>query len=136
MTRSGYTFERTAYGYKLTQWGEFSLGEVRDLRDDVLSRLAEQQGPFSVLVDVRSVVPPTEGDLKVYGPMFQRMLQLGCRRFALMAKSPVVRAMAQRLCAIPEAESIARVFDTWNVPDCEHQALAWLNPSATPAPTE
>ncbi len=134
MTRSGYTFEKNPYGYKLTQWGELSQGEVRDLRDAVLRQLAHQQESFAVLVDVRGVVPPSEQQMPIYTQLFQTMLDKGCRRLALIAKSPVVRVMAARLCSLPPHENIARIYDTWNNPDCASEALAWLDPTPVPAP--
>lgn len=134
MTRSGYRFETTTYGFKLTEWGELSAGEARDLRDDVLRQLADHEGPFCILVDVRGAVPPTEKEMQVYGSMFKGMLDMGCRRFALIAKSPVLRAMAERICAIPDSERIARIFDTWNDTAAEARALAWLEHATDPTP--
>ncbi|MBD3333109.1 hypothetical protein GF356_09670 [candidate division GN15 bacterium] len=134
MTRSGYRFEKTTYGFRLTEWGELSAGEARDLRDDVLRQLANCEEPFCILVDVRGAAPPTEKEMQVYGPMFKGMLEMGCRRFALIAKSPVVRAMAERICAIPDSGRIARIFDTWNDPDAETKALAWLEHATDPIP--
>lgn len=121
-----YKIDEATYGFRITNSGQFSVFEAEEFKRDLLRRLSEHNQPFSLLIDIRNLIPLSPEVMSI-----MREVQLACRqmsleRVAMVMSSPVVRGQAQQVSFDTRTNPHDRYIDAARNPNWEKAAIDWL----------
>ncbi len=131
-----YKLEQTDYGIKATVQGFMDPTTVTNLRSEFVLLLAQQDGPFSLLVDARDLIPPEPESANLLQDCEEMASKAGMQRMAIILKSPVVKVQMQQVGHLSGAGDITRHIDASKVENAEEIALAWVVDGVEPEPTQ
>ncbi len=121
-----YTIERKHYGLHITMGGLYAPGEMETYVREKEKAIAAIDGPFSLLVDLRSAIPPDERDEKLLEECQARLTRWGLVRMAFVVSSPVIRIQARQLVINATVKDQTRLIDASKSPNWEELALNWI----------
>lgn len=130
-----YTIEKTTYGLRVVMGGVYAENEIKQYIEEKEKLISEIDGPFSMLVDLRSAIPPEPSDRKLLEESQARMRKGNFERMAIIFTSPVLRMRGQQIAFDSEISPQTRMIDASKVPNWESLALDWvikgIDPEAT-----
>jgi hypothetical protein len=127
-----YQIERTPYGFKLTFGGFIQAPEMRRRRSDSLKALADETGPFGVLVDMRDLKPlPADAqDAMVEGQ--KAYTAKGMERSAVILDSAITTAQFRRLAKASGIYAWERYISAPDNPYWERVGVDWITRGVDP----
>lgn len=121
-----YKIEKKGFGYKLTFAGVIRAEEMSHWACEFEASLQKHNGPFSVFVDMRSLIPLSR-DAQVHMYKGQKLaLKHGMVRSVVISKSPVTEAQFRRIGGETGILKGERYIDPTETPDWEKAGLDWL----------
>jgi hypothetical protein len=130
-----HNIERTAYGFRITNSGKFSSHEAEEFRHELLRTLSEHQKPFSLLIDIRELIPLSPDVADMMRSVQEACHQMSLERAAIIISSPVLREQAVQVSFNSKTKRHDRFIDASKYPDWEQQAIAWLVEGKEPCGT-
>jgi hypothetical protein len=127
-----YKIERRVGGFSLTFGGTVTLEELNQWLKESEEALASGNGPFGVIVDLRTLkpVPPDAQALLVQGQGLYK--RAGMQRSAVILDSPLMTMQAKRLSKGSGIYAFERYIDASSDPDWEKHAVAWVKSGIDP----
>jgi hypothetical protein len=132
-----YTLEKVPFGFKVTIAGRVTAEEAVHAREESRTALAQSEGPFGVLVDIRTLKPMAD-DVQLIVDETQRMFRRsGLERSAVVLASAVMTIQFMRIARDTGVYAHERYVDASKHADWEKIALAWIldgqDPDARPS---
>lgn len=127
-----HKIETTSYGCRISAWGAMDVPDVERLKCDILSALSDQTRPFSLIIDIRNLIPVSPEALDGMAGIEAMCREMSIIRAALIFSSPVIREQAKRVSHAAKTMGINRLIDASRLEDWEEQALAWVKHGVEP----
>ena len=121
-----YTIEKKHYGLYVTMGGRYSPEEMKEYLMEKEQHISEVEKPFSILVDLRSALPPNEEDRTILKDSMALVRGKGLLRMAIILSSPVLGLQAKQILIDAEVDEHARIINAAKSPDWEELALNWI----------
>ncbi|MBN1212369.1 MAG: hypothetical protein JXA92_07305 [candidate division Zixibacteria bacterium] len=124
--------ESTIYGFKITASGITEPEEMEQLKFEIIHTLAEHNRPFSLIIDIRDLVPLSPELVEIV-----KEIQISCRkmsleRAAIVVKSPVLIQQAAQIGFESITSKYDRIIDASKNSDWEEVAFAWAANAVEP----
>jgi hypothetical protein len=121
-----YKIERRVGGFSLTFGGTVTKEDLDHWLKESEEVLATGNGPFGVIVDLRTLrpLPPDAQAVLVQGQGLYK--RAGMERSAVILNSPLMTMQAKRLSKGSGIYVFERYLDASNDPNWEKHALAWV----------
>lgn len=120
-----YRIESASYGFRVTSSGCFTIGEVEQLKLELLQTLSGHDRPFSLLLDSRDMIPAPSDVMIEFWDLHTKVWQLSCERIVFVVSSPVIEGQVRQMQHIASSAKEDRVIDSSRCPDWEERAIAW-----------
>ena len=127
-----YSIEKAPYGYRVTASGQMDIDEAEKLRIQLIGTLTELGAPFSLVIDLRKLIPISADVSQVMMDMQRACAQMSLQRVALIIESPVVKGQSRQITYDADTEKHDRVINALSVPDWEEVAVAWVADGVDP----
>lgn len=127
-----YRINKTSFGYHVVIEGSLSDAETGQLKLEVAGRLSDQVDNFSVIVDLRKLIPPHSGSLEVLRDCVEFALQAGMKRIAIIYTSPVVRDQIKQTAFMSGRNPVGRYIDALKTDDPERAAREYVEDGIEP----
>jgi len=129
-----YGIDKTPFGYHVTIEGSLSDSETAQLKQEVAGRLSDQTAAFSVIVDLRKLIPPHRDGLKILRDCAEFALRAGMIRIAIIYTSPVVREQIKQTAFMSGRNPVGRYIDATGTEDPERVARDYVESGIEPPP--
>ena len=130
-----HNIEATSYGFRLTVTGAMNTAEAEEQKLELLQTLSTCNQPFSLLVDVRGLIPAEPEVFKEIEEMQTACKLMSVRRTAIVFSSPVLKAQIKQGSFVTGTVEVDRFIDASRVHNWEEQALAWVVEGIEPVST-
>jgi len=109
--------KKTSYGFRITLTGQLNAQEAEDHKFDILSQVAQEKNPFSLLVDLRTLTPVQPRVIYTIKQITHTLSLMSIVRVAVIVQSsepggPTIQATAGAL-----TRNYDRVIDAAKYPD-------------------
>lgn len=121
-----YKLEKKHYGLYVTMRGLCSAIEMEAYLQEKDRMLGEFEGPFSIIVDLRSAIPPERRDEQLLEENHARLRERGLQRMAIVIDSPVVAMQAMQISCTAGVRDRTIIINAAKSLDWEEQALNWI----------
>jgi hypothetical protein len=121
-----YRIERTHYGLRVTMGNLYSTEEIKKYIAEKEALVAKIEGPFSLLADLRSAIPPDENDEALLAESQARMKLCDLRRMAIIVTSPVIKTQARQISYTAGIDDRTRIINASKSPNWEELAIQWI----------
>lgn len=121
-----YKIEKTPYGIHVVLGGNLDLAEVRKMFIERNRAIRAFKGRCSVLIDIRSLVPPTPDILEILQVGDSRPPCGTWGRRAMIGLSPVIKSRALQFLFQAGTDDCTRYIDASKIDNWEEIALAWI----------
>jgi hypothetical protein len=128
--------EKTDYGFRITNSGLLTLPEAESFKFKLLEKLSGHQSSFSLLVDIRGLIPLEPEVAEVIKEIMRTCAQMSIIRAAIVVSSPVIKAQQQQMSYDSLTAQFDRTIDASKYLDWEERALAWVKEGTEPVPLE
>lgn len=120
-----YTIERKYYGLRITMGNQYAPDEIERYVKEKEEALREFEGGYSLLVDLRTAIPPNQEEAEFLRKS-QAKMDAGLIRQAWVIHSPVVRQRANQLVVTGPIKDRTRIIDSSASEDWEEIAMNWI----------
>lgn len=120
-----YRIDKTEYGTRVTFGGRLTADEVRRFSVEIVRIREERKGPRSVVMDLRSLLPPEPDVIELLNGTFQGSKETGLKRAAVIVNSPVVKGQAVQIAFVAQLADDTRYIDASKNPDWEARSVDW-----------
>jgi hypothetical protein len=127
-----YKIDQASFGFRIIATNAIDLDEAKRLRSELLNAVSEYRKPFSVIADVRGLIPSDPKVLEIIHEMQIECKHMGLERVATIVSSPVVKAQMIQATFNAGTAHIDRFIDASKAKDWEQQALAWVETAIEP----
>jgi len=121
-----YKIEKKHYGLYVTMQSLYSADEMKTYLQEKDRMLAQFDGPFSIIVDLRSAIPPDKRDEQLLEENHAHLREHGLQRMAIVVDSPVVQMQAKQILSNAGIRDRTRIINAAKFPDWEERALNWV----------
>lgn len=128
-----YTIKKTDYGLHVVMGGVYAEQEIRQYIIEKEKILATFEGPYSLLIDLRTAMPPSSEDSKLLQESHKRLLEGNLLRMAIVVASPVMTVNAKQVRFLSGIEKCTRIILSTKMPDWKEAALGWILEGIEPA---
>ena len=127
-----YGIDRAPYGFRLTFGGFIQKPEMEAWLADSRKLLAEQPGPFGVLIDLRALTPigPDVREVMEEGQALYR--EAGLRRSCVIVASAMTSLQFKDIAQRTGIHDRERYLKEASRPDWEQAALDWIRHGKEP----
>jgi hypothetical protein len=127
-----YKIERRVGAFSLTFGGTVTKEDLDHWLKESEEALATSNGPFGVIVDLRTLkpLPPDSQAVLVQGQGLYK--RAGMQRSAVILDSPLMAMQTKRLSKGSGIYAFERYFDASSDPDWEKHAVAWVKSGIDP----
>jgi hypothetical protein len=127
-----FKIDPAPYGFKLTFGGFIQLAEMKQWVQEAGKQLANQRGPFGVVVDMRTLSPlPKDAQLVMETGQKQFKMK-GMQRSAVVLQNAITTVQFKRIAQESGIYQWERYFDASKVLDWERRAIDWVRNSVDP----
>lgn len=126
--------KKTPFGFRITLTGTLGVTEAEDHKFDILSQVAQEKNPFSLLVDLRTLTPIQPKVIQIIKQITHTLSLMSIVRAAVIVQSSVPGGQTIQATAVALTENYDRVIDAAKYPDWEKRALAWIEHGIEPFP--
>jgi anti-anti-sigma regulatory factor len=127
-----YNLEETSYGFRITATGTMDATKAEQLKAELLQALCAHTQPFSLLVDIRGLIPTGPVVLEAIQEMQSVCRLMSLRRTAVIISSPELKEYIQQSGSIAGTTAADRFIDASKIDDWEDRALAWVKDAIEP----
>lgn len=128
-----YTIEKTDYGLHVVMGGVYAEQEIRQYIIEKEKILATIEGPYSLLIDLRTAMPPSPEDAKLLAGSQRRLREGNLQRTAIVVASPVLTVSAKQVGFLSGADDSTRIILVSRMPHWKEAALGWILEGIEPA---
>jgi hypothetical protein len=127
-----YKIDKTAYGFKLIFGGVMEVPELRAWLRASAEILKPVKILFSVLVDMRTLIPLDDGGKAVMNDGQQLYRTAGMERSVVILENPVTLMQFKRIAHTSGIYRWERYISVVETPNWEQVALDWLEQGIDP----
>lgn len=120
-----YTIEKKHYGFRITMGGLYAPGEIAKYVEEKDAALHEFEGSYSLMVDLRSAIPPVAEDAELLQQSQVRSKDRLIRQ-AIVVHSPVVKLRANQLMVSSQIHDRTRFISAAESSNWEELAMNWI----------
>ena len=135
-----YEIKKTEYGLHVIMGGKYQRNEIRNYIKQKEKLISTIQGPYSMLVDLRTAMPPESSDARLLKECQDRMVGTEIQRMAFIVSSPVLLGSAKQVLVSSTLKDCTRIIDASRTPNWHKLALDWItaaiDPELNPKSTE
>lgn len=126
-----YEIKRTEYGLHVTMGGAYAENEIEEYVVEKEKALSEIDGPYSLVVDLRTAIPPEFEDVDLLRESQQKIKDSNLHRMAIIVGSPIIEAQAKQIGFLAGVESKTKYIDASKCDDWEEQVRQWISERIT-----
>jgi hypothetical protein len=120
-----YKIEKTSYGFHTTFGGTLKESEVRQYAAEIDVLRQETKRPYSVIIDIRNLVPPEPGVLEILKEAQARARECGMQRMSILGQSPIIKSQALQFVFLTDSADMTRYINTSKVENWDKLGLDW-----------
>jgi len=121
-----YTIEKKSWGYELVLGGNVNVEEMTRWYQDWAETVKDHLGPFSVFVDMRTLIPLSKGAMEPLAKGQRLARQCGMIRSVVVAQNPATASQFRRIAGDTGINQWERYIDATTVSDWKEQGLDWI----------
>lgn len=121
-----FRIDNTTYGLRLEFGGLMSDDETQGFLDSFDKATTQLEGPFTVFVDMRTLVPLSREGMPFMLQCQQLARNRGMTRSVVVFTNPATIQQFKRIAGESGIHPTERYIDSTHDPDWESNALAWL----------
>ncbi len=121
-----YKIEKKEYGLYVVMGGLLTVLEVKRYVEEKEAILSKFDGPYSMMVDIRTVVAPHDEMFHFLKKSQEKMKSDNLQRMSIIVDSPVVYGIAKQLGFESGIHSCTRVINSLNIANWEEISLDWV----------
>lgn len=121
-----YTIEKTYWGYELTFGGNMSAEEVSQWYRDWAENIEGHLGPFSVFVDMRTLIPLNKEAMQPLSEGQKLARQCGMIRSVVIVQNPATASQFRRIAGDTGINQWERYIDANQVEDWRQMGMDWI----------
>lgn len=129
-----YKIEKTDWGFELKFGGNMSAEEVSQWYDDWAEALKGRLGPFSVFVDMRTLIPLSKEAMVPLGDGQLLARQSGMIRSVVIVQNPATASQFRRIAGDTGINQWERYIDATSVENWKEQGMDWILQGLEPVP--
>lgn len=129
-----YKIEKTNWGFELEFGGNMSAEEVSQWYQDWAEALNGRLGPFSVFVDMRTLIPLSKEAMAPLGKGQQLARQSGMIRSVVIIQNPATASQFRRIAGDTGINQWERYIDATTVESWKEQGMNWILQGLEPVP--
>lgn len=111
--------------------GLLSVEEVKKYIEEKEALLSEFDGPYSMIIDIRSSATPKDELIEIFRQSQERSRD-NLLRMSIIVNSPVVQGIAKQVGFQSGIETLTRVINALKTNDWEEVALRWVKNGTEP----
>lgn len=127
-----HKIEETEYGFKITVAGDLDINQAEQALLNLKNLLASYGRPFSLMVDLRELIPVTTEVIKKLMEIHSYCKNLSLERTAIIVKSPVLKMQGKQISHNSETIENDRYISVYKFDNWEERALAWVKNGIEP----
>ncbi|MCK5124935.1 MAG: hypothetical protein KAR42_01660 [candidate division Zixibacteria bacterium] len=127
-----YKITETDYGFHILFTGKTPIQEWEEWYSESREILAKHKGDFSVLIDMRNIVPPDNKSREVCSKGQRLYKNYGMARSVVIFNSPVITQQFKQIAHETGIYKYERYIDSSHVSNWETIAMDWLIKSIDP----
>jgi len=121
-----YTIEKKSWGYELVLGGNVNVEEMTRWYQDWAETVKDHLGPFSVFVDMQTLIPLSKGAMEPLAKGQRLARQCGMIRSVVVAQNPATASQFRRIAGDTGINQWERYIDATTVSDWKEQGLDWI----------
>jgi len=121
-----YKIEKTSWGYELTFGGNMSPEEVSQWHQDWADVLKDQLGPFSVFVDMRTLIPLSKEAMKPLAEGQRLARRNGMIRSVVIVQNPATASQFRRIAGDTGINQWERYIDATGADNWKELGMNWI----------
>jgi len=129
-----YRIERTDWGFELEFGGNMSAEEVQQWYQDWAEALKGRLGPFSVFVDMRTLIPLSKEAMIPLGEGQRLARQSGMIRSVVIVQNPATASQFRRIAGDTGINQWERYIDAISFENWKELGMNWILQGLEPAP--
>ncbi len=128
-----YKIEKKGWGYALTFGGIVGADEAAQWSQDWAEVLKDHLGPFSVFVDMRTMIPVSKEAVEplAEGQILAR--RYGMIRSVVIVENPATASQFKRIAGDSGISQWERYIDATTIADWEKKGMDWILQGIDPA---
>lgn len=125
-----YEINKTDYGLHVTMGGVYEENEIQEYVVEKEKLLSEIDGPYSIIIDLRTAIPPKFEDAQLLKESQEKMRDNNLHRMAIIVSSPVIMNQAKQIGFLAAVQSNTKYINASKTEDWEKEALLWIAESS------
>jgi hypothetical protein len=121
-----YTIEKKSWGYELVFGGDVSAEEIERWYQEWAEVLKDQLGPFSVFVDMRTLIPLSKEAVTPLAEGQKLARQCGMIRSVVIVQNPATASQFRRIAGDTGINQWERYIDATHVADWKERGMDWI----------
>lgn len=121
-----YKIEKTSWGYELTFGGNMGADEVTRWYEDWAEALRNHLGPFSVFVDMRTLIPLSKEAMVPLSEGQRLARQCGMIRSVVIVQNPATASQFRRIAGDTGINQWERYIDATIADNWEELGMNWI----------
>ncbi|MCP4685705.1 MAG: hypothetical protein GY867_09700 [bacterium] len=121
-----YTIEKKSWGYELIFGGDTSVEEASRWHEEWTEILKNQIGPFSVFVDMRTLIPLCKEAMEPLAEGQRLARQRGMIRSVVVVQNPATASQFRRIAGDTGINQWERYIDANALADWMQRGLDWI----------
>lgn len=128
-----YKIVRTDYGLHITMGGQYASEEIQRYVSEKEAILQTFTEPYSLLVDLRTAIPPEDADENLLAQSQRKMKGGNLLRMAIVVMSPVLEAQAKQIVFNAGLGDRTRIINANRVRTWDTVAHEWIIKGVEPS---
>jgi hypothetical protein len=121
-----YKIEKKSWGYGLVFGGNMNADEAAQWYREWAEVLKDQIGPFSVFVDMRTLIPVSKEAVEPLAEGQSLARQCGMIRSVVIVQNPATASQFKRIAGNSGINQWERYIDATTVADWEDKGMNWI----------
>mgnify|MGYP001251262726 CR=1 FL=1 len=122
-----YKISKTKYGLHIEMGGIYGENEIEEYIFEKEKLMSELDGPFSLIIDLRTAIPPKFEDVELLKDSQSKMNDSKLHKMVIIVNSPIIMGQAKQVGFLAGIESKTKYINASIIENWEEEALNWVN---------